>query len=103
MAASSPVSSEEGIWLALLANQSDTKTILELGTHFGLSTSYMASLNKNVQIYTIEGCPETAALAAVIFIQLNLYNRIHQQIGSFDEILPSFQGRNYSAFKHLLV
>ena len=90
MAASSPVSSKEGIWLALLANQSGTKTILELGTHFGLSTSYLASLNKNVQIYTIEGCPETAAVAAETFTQLNLDDRIHQQIGSFDEILPSF-------------
>ena len=90
MAASSPVSSKEGIWLALLANQSGTKTILELGTHFGLSTSYLASLNKNVHIYTIEGCPETAAIAAETFTQLNLDDRIHQQIGSFDEILPSF-------------
>ena len=90
MATNSPVSSKEGIWLALLANQSDTKTILELGTHFGLSTSYMASLNKKVHIYTIEGCPETAAIAAETFTQLNLKDHIHQQIGSFDEILPSF-------------
>ena len=103
MPSSSPLSYKEGIWLALLANQSGTKTISELGTHFGLSTSYMASLNKNVQIYTIEGCPETAAIAAETFTKLNLDDRIHQQIGSFDEILPSFQGRNYSAFKHLLV
>jgi predicted O-methyltransferase YrrM len=39
MATISPVSSKEGIWLALLANQLGTKTILELGTHFGLSSS----------------------------------------------------------------
>jgi len=39
VASSSPVSSKEGIWLALLANQLGTKTILELGTHFGLSSS----------------------------------------------------------------
>ena len=56
-----------------------------------------------MQIYTIEGCPETAAIAAETFIQLNLHNRIHQQIGSFDEILPSFQGRNYNSFRYLLV
>ena len=90
MAASSPVSSKEGIWLALLANQPGTKTILELGTHFGLSTSYLASLNKKVQVYTIEGCPETAAIAAETFTKLNLDDRIHQQIGSFDELLPYF-------------
>jgi predicted O-methyltransferase YrrM len=39
MASNSPISSKEGIWLALLANQLGTKTILELGTHFGLSSS----------------------------------------------------------------
>jgi predicted O-methyltransferase YrrM len=38
VASNSPVSTKEGIWLALLANQSGIKTILELGTHFGLST-----------------------------------------------------------------
>ena len=103
MAANSPVSSKEGIWLALLANQSGTKTILELGTHFGLSTSYLVYLNKKVQIYTIEGCTETAAIAEETFIQLKLNDRIHQQIGSFDEILPSFQRRNYSAFRYILV
>ena len=90
MAASSPVSSKEGIWLALLANQSGTKTILELGTHFGLSTSYLASLNKKVQVYTIEGCPETAAIATKTFELLGLTDRVHQQVGSFDELLPSF-------------
>ena len=90
MAASSPVSSKEGIWLALLANQPGTKTILELGTHFGLSTSYLASLNKKVQVYTIEGCPETAAIATETFELLGLTDRVHQQVGSFDELLPSF-------------
>jgi predicted O-methyltransferase YrrM len=90
MAANSPVSSKEGIWLALLANQSGTKTILELGTHFGLSGAYLISQNKNARLFTIEGCPETAAIATETFELLGLTDRIHQQIGSFDEILPSF-------------
>jgi len=90
MAASSPVSSKEGIWLALLANQPGTKTILELGTHFGLSGAYLISLNKNAQLFTIEGCPETAAIAEETFELLGVTDRVHQQIGSFDEILPSF-------------
>jgi predicted O-methyltransferase YrrM len=63
---------------------------LELGTHFGLSGAYLISLNKNARLFTIEGCPETAAIAEETFAQLNLQNRIRQQIGSFDEILPSF-------------
>jgi predicted O-methyltransferase YrrM len=90
MTAFSAVSSSEGYWLALLANHAPTKTILELGTHFGLSSAYMASLNKMVHIYTIEGCPETAAIATETFNQLKLKDRIHQQIGTFEEILPSF-------------
>jgi predicted O-methyltransferase YrrM len=90
MAATSPVSSKEGSWLALLADKQNIKTVLELGTHFGLSGAYLISLNKNARLFTIEGCPETAALAKETFAQLNLQNRIHQQIGSFDELLPSF-------------
>jgi predicted O-methyltransferase YrrM len=90
MAATSPVSSKEGSWLALLANKQNIKTVLELGTHFGLSGAYLVSLNKNARLFTIEGCPETAAIAEETFAQLNLQNRIRQQIGSFDEILPSF-------------
>jgi predicted O-methyltransferase YrrM len=90
MAATSPISSKEGSWLALLANKQNIKTVLELGTHFGLSGAYLVSLNKNARLFTIEGCPETAAIAEETFAQLNLQNRIRQQIGSFDEILPSF-------------
>jgi len=90
MAATSPVSSKEGSWLALLADKQNIKTILELGTHFGLSGAYLISLNKNAQLFTIEGCPETAAIAEETFELLGVTDRVHQQIGSFDEILPSF-------------
>jgi len=103
MASSIPASSKECIWLALLANQSGIKTILELGTHFGLSGAYLISLNKNAQLFTIEGCPETAAIAEETFELLGVTDRIHLQIGSFDEILPSFLGRNYSALRYILV
>jgi predicted O-methyltransferase YrrM len=90
MAATSPVSSKEGSWLAILADKQNIKTVLELGTHFGLSGAYLITLNKNAQLFTIEGCPETAAIAEETFAALNLQNRVCQQIGSFDEILPSF-------------
>jgi len=90
MAATSPVSSKEGSWLAILADKQNIKTILELGTHFGLSGAYLVSLNNNAKLFTIEGCPETAAIAEETFAQLNFQSRVHQQIGSFDEILPSF-------------
>lgn len=90
MAAHSPVSSKEGSWLALLADKQNIKTVLELGTHFGLSGAYLISLNKNARLFTIEGCPETAAIATETFELLGLTDRVHQQVGSFDELLPSF-------------
>jgi len=70
MAANSPVSNKEGSWLALLADKQNVKTILELGTHFGLSGAYLISLNKNARLFTIEGCPETAAIATETFLLL---------------------------------
>ena len=51
----------------------------------------------------MEVYPETAAIAAETFELLGLTDRIHQLIGSFNEIQPSFQRRNYSFFRHLLV
>lgn len=89
MAATSPVSSKEGAWLALLAAKQNIKTILELGTHFGLSGSYLISKNKNARLFTIEGCPETATIAAETFKFLGLTDRIQQQTGSFDDLIPS--------------
>ena len=90
MAKTSPVSSKEGSWLALLADKQNIHTILELGTHFGLSGSYLIAMNKNARLFTIEGCPETAAIAKETFAQLNLKDRVNLQMGSFDELLPSF-------------
>jgi predicted O-methyltransferase YrrM len=90
MAANSPVSNKEGSWLALLADKQNVKTVLELGTHFGLSGAYLISLNKNARLFTIEGCPQTAAIATETFEVLGITDRVHQQIGSFDELLPSF-------------
>lgn len=90
MATNSPVSPKEGTWLSFLANKQPINTILELGTHFGLSGAYLISLNKNARLFTIEGCPETAAIATETFEVLGLTDRVHQQIGSFDELLPSF-------------
>ena len=38
----------------------------------------------------MEVYPETAAIAAETFELLGLTDRVHQQFGSFDEILPSY-------------
>jgi predicted O-methyltransferase YrrM len=61
--------------------------IIELGTSFGISTSYLAAANKNSRMITIEGCPETADIAKETF-ELLKFNNVEIQTGDFDLILP---------------
>lgn len=61
--------------------------ILELGTSFGLSTSYMALGNPGSKITTIEGCPNISSIANNNFAQLNI-NNIKLYTGNFDAVLP---------------
>jgi predicted O-methyltransferase YrrM len=48
------------------------KTILELGTSFGISTLYLLEGNCNAHIITLEGAPEVANIAHQ---QFSVYNR----------------------------
>jgi predicted O-methyltransferase YrrM len=59
--------------------------ILELGTSAGISSMYMASSGHNV--FTIEGCTETAKLAEENFSKSGLKN-IQLKIGNIDNLLP---------------
>ncbi len=63
-------------------------TILELGTSLGITTSYLAAANPTANIITIEGSKAIAEVAARNFAQLHLKN-IEQQVGNFDDLLPS--------------
>ena len=60
------------------------ETAIELGTNFGIGTSYLSKKAK--QVLTIEGCPNIAHIAAETFKLLAL-NNINIQIGSFDDNL----------------
>ena len=62
--------------------------ILELGTSLGITTSYLASANKNAKVITIEGCPNTAAEAKKSFESLGL-NNIETVTGDFENVLSS--------------
>jgi predicted O-methyltransferase YrrM len=61
--------------------------IIELGTCFGISALSFALGNPKASIHTIEGCPETARIAAQTFKKAGIY-RIRLHNGSFKETLP---------------
>ena len=70
----------------LVANQNPSN-IIELGTCLGITAAYLSKAKPEASVLTIEGCPETAAIAYQNFQELNL-NNIELQVGNFDELLP---------------
>ena len=50
------------------------KNIIELGTSLGISTSYLAKADANAQVFTFEGCHETAAIAQENFDKQRIKN-----------------------------
>lgn len=61
--------------------------IIELGTCLGITTAYLAKAAPQALVTSIEGCPETASVAAKNLSKLNIGN-VSLQTGNFDEILP---------------
>lgn len=70
-----------------LARYFSPAAVLELGTSFGLTTLYLARGASTGHVHTIEGCPETVAIARHHFDLLNFTNITSVQ-GSFSERLP---------------
>ncbi|MES2828707.1 MAG: class I SAM-dependent methyltransferase [Bacteroidota bacterium] len=70
-----------------LAKDNNPKSIIELGTCLGITTSYLSKACPDADIITIEGCPETAKVAYNNFRALDLDN-VELQVGNFDELLP---------------
>jgi predicted O-methyltransferase YrrM len=62
-------------------------TILELGTSFGITTSYLASGNYSAKVYTCEGAKEIATIAKQNFSILN-FNNIDVVQGDFAITIP---------------
>ncbi len=62
------------------------KTVIDLGTSFGITTAYLANANPDVQVYTFEGCPETLKIAKNTFQSLDIQN-INCIEGNIDETL----------------
>lgn len=64
------------------------KTILELGTSLGITTSYLASAKNNARLITMEGSFSIAAIANENFAKQQLKN-IKTITGNFDETLET--------------
>ncbi len=64
------------------------ETLLELGTSLGISALYQAAAAPKSKLITMEGCPETAAVAKENFDELEL-NNVEIIVGNFDETLST--------------
>ncbi len=64
------------------------RTIIELGTSLGVTTSYLAAAHPSTQVITIEGSEAIAEIAKDNFQKLQLSN-IQSLQGNFDVVLPS--------------
>ncbi len=62
-------------------------SIIELGTCLGVTTAYLSKACPSAKIVTIEGCAETARVAAEGFEKLGL-NNVELQVGNFDNLFP---------------
>ncbi|MBI9067443.1 MAG: class I SAM-dependent methyltransferase [Salinivirgaceae bacterium] len=71
-----------------LINHFESKNILEIGTSFGISTSYLAKVSKASNVVTLEGCSKTAEIAQTTFNNLALAN-ISLVIGPFEKTLSA--------------
>lgn len=89
----SSVSRRKGEFLFRLTAWFKPRTIIELGTSFGISTMYMAMGYRNSRITTIEGCPDTVSIAGHNFNRLGISN-IEEICGNFNDILPALLNRS---------
>ena len=64
------------------------KTVIELGTSLGVTTSYLSSANPGSKIFTLEGSPQIADVAKQNFRTLGLQN-VELVNGNFDYTLPA--------------
>lgn len=64
------------------------QTMVELGTSFGITSSYIASGNKEGKLYTLEGAPSIAAIARRNFERLGIHN-VQLIEGDFNITFPA--------------
>lgn len=88
IAKNSAKSPKYGQLLFRLVNHFSSKNIIELGTSLGISSLYLSTHDSHSHLVTLEGCPETAAVARRNF-EILKRNNIDIVIGDFQKTLPS--------------
>ncbi|MDN3551693.1 O-methyltransferase [Mucilaginibacter aquaedulcis] len=71
-----------------LAAHFKPRNIIELGTCLGTTTLYLQNAAPDAHVYTLEGCPQTAAVAKENFEQVG-FTAIDLITGNFDDNLPA--------------
>ena len=66
------------------------KTILELGTSFGITSAYLASGNADAVLYTCEGAASIASIAKQNFSKLDLQNILVTEGDFANTLTPLF-------------
>lgn len=88
IAKKSAIGKRHGRLLHRLTGYFKPEHVLELGTSLGIGTAYLASGYDGAKVVSVEGSPETAALARQNLQKLKL-NNVTVEVGNFDEVLPA--------------
>jgi predicted O-methyltransferase YrrM len=70
------------------------ESVLEIGTSLGLATAALSLGNLKAKITTLEGCPNTMAIAKSQFMQFGLTN-INSEVTEFNSYLSKPQPLNF--------
>jgi len=88
-------SQQQSELLFRMINFLNAKVCLELGTSIGLNTLYMASVNKNIKVISIEACSDLHHYAKQLAKQNAIHN-IEFVKAKFDDALPAIVQQNES-------
>jgi predicted O-methyltransferase YrrM len=86
------ISSKRARLLYRIVNYFQPSSILEIGTSLGLATSALALGNKNAQITTLEGCPNTANQCQLQLQKFNI-NNVACVVTEFSEYLKTLNSQ----------
>ena len=70
-----------------IVNDLKPKISIELGTCLGITTAYLAKAAPASKVISVEGCPQTAAIAKENLKTLNAEN-VELKTGNFDTVFP---------------